>query len=72
MINIIQLKELHEKAIKKERLTEEDKKLLLVYQISQVNYNCKHKPFLIIKFILTGNPSSSDQKSYKTSGAKEQ
>ena len=53
-------------------MTEEDKKLLLVYQISQVNYNCKHKPFLIIKFILTGNPSSSDQKSYKTSGAKEQ
>ena len=42
MINKIQLKELHEKAIKKERLTEEDKKLLLVYQISQVNYKCEH------------------------------
>ena len=53
-------------------MTEEDKKLLLVYQISQVNYKCEHKPFLIIKFILTGNPSSSNQKSYKTSGAKEQ
>ena len=45
MINhIIQLKELHKKAIKRERLTEEDKKLLQVYQISQVfiNLNINH------------------------------
>ena len=42
---LIQLKELHEKAIKKERLTEEDRKLLQVYQISQVIYKNEQKPF---------------------------